>query len=145
MTWSNDEKNIVELLNSTIDLFKNDNLIYEGKNYSSYDAHNQKYTCEIKKRNFESYHKYAKEGLILEKKKYDKLLEKAKLNNSEALYINLFTDNKVFIWNLSELTKQEYNFNWHNMKMNKATFRSKWNKVEKQIALLKEDIIFVNE
>ena len=141
MTWSNDEKNIVELLNSTVDIFKDDKLIYEGKNYSSYDAHNLKYTCEIKKRNFESYHKYAKEGLIIEKKKYDKLLEKSKNNNTEALYINLFTDNKVFIWNLSKLTNENYNFNWHNMKMNKATFRSKWNKIEKEIALLKEDII----
>jgi hypothetical protein len=145
MTWSNDELNIVNLLNNSINIFKKNNLIYEGQRYSTYDAHNSLYTCEIKKRNFESYHKYAKEGLILEKKKYDKLLEKANSKNTEALYINIFTDNKIFIWNLSKLTEQNYDFNWHNMKMNKATFRSKWDKVEKQIALLKEDIIFVNE
>ena len=75
-TWSNDELNIVKLLNENVELFKVDKLIYEGKNYSSYDAHNVNYTCEIKKRNFESYHKYANEGLILEKKKYNNLLEK---------------------------------------------------------------------
>ena len=141
MTWSNDEQNIVQQLNDTIELFKNDKLIYEGKNYSTYDAHNTQFTCEIKKRNFESYHKYALAGLILEKKKYDKLLEKANVNGTEALYINLFTDNKVFIWNLSELTDNNYDFGWHGMKMNKATFRSKWDKVEKEVALLKEDII----
>ena len=140
MTWSNDELSIVKLLNDTLEIFKKDNLIYEGKNYSSYDAHNSNYTCEIKKRNFESYHKFAKEGLILEKYKYDKLIQKSKQNNTEALYVNLFTDNKVFIWNLSKLTNENYNFNWHSMKMNKATFESKWNKVEKEIALLKENI-----
>ena len=140
MNWSNDELNIVKLLNETIEIFKKDNLIYEGKRYSSYDAHNNLYTCEIKKRNFESYHKYAKEGLILEKKKYEKLLEKGKETNTEALYVNIFTDEKVFIWNLSKLTNDNYDFKWHSMKMNKATFHSKWNKVEKEIALLKEDI-----
>ena len=140
MNWSNDELNIVKLLNDTIEIFKKDNLIYEGKGYSTYDAHNKLYTCEIKKRNFESYHKYAKEGLILEKKKYEKLLEKGKETNTEALYVNIFTDKKVFIWNLSKLTNDNYDFKWHSMKMNKATFHSKWNKIEKEIALLKEDI-----
>ena len=138
-TWSNDELNIVKLLNENVELFKVDKLIYEGKNYSSYDAHNVNYTCEIKKRNFESYHKYANEGLILEKKKYNNLLEKAKTTNTQALYINLFTDNKFFIWNLSELTDKQFDFKWHQMKMNKATFQSKCNKIEKEVALLKAD------
>ena len=138
-TWSNDELNIVKLLNENVELFKVDKLIYEGKNYSSYDAHNVNYTCEIKKRNFESYHKYANEGLILEKKKYNNLLEKAKTTNTQALYINLFTDNKFFIWNLSELTDKQFDVKWHQMKMNKATFQSKWNKIEKEVALLKAD------
>ena len=68
------------------------------------------------------------------------MIEKANNNNTQALYINLFTDDKVFVWNLSKLTNENYNFNWHSMKMNKATFRSKFNKIEKEIALLKEDI-----
>jgi hypothetical protein len=141
MTWSNDELNIINTLNTNVDIFKEENLIYNGKNYSSYDAYNNTYTCEIKKRNFESYHNYAKEGLILERKKYQKLLEKAKQNNTQALYVNLFTDNVIFIWNLTRLTLESYNFNWHNMKMNKATFNSKYDKIEKEICLLKKDII----
>jgi hypothetical protein len=141
MTWSNDELNIINTLNTNVDIFKEENLIYNGKNYSSYDAYNNTYTCEIKKRNFESYHNYAKEGLILERKKYQKLLEKAKQNNTQALYVNLFTDNVIFIWNLTRLTLESYNFNWHNMKMNKATFNSKYDKIEKEICLLKKDTI----
>ena len=141
MTWSNDELNIINTLNNNVDIFKEENLTYNGKNYSSYDAYNNTYTCEIKKRNFESYHNYAKEGLILERKKYQKLLEKANQNNTQALYINLFTDNVIFIWNLTRLTLESYNFNWHNMKMNKATFNSKYDKIEKEICLLKKDII----
>ena len=58
VSWSNDESSIVDILNDTENLFKEDNLIYEGKTYSSYDAHNKSYTCEIKKRTFESYNKY---------------------------------------------------------------------------------------
>jgi hypothetical protein len=76
-----------------------------------------------------------------ERKKYQKLLEKAKQNNTQALYVNLFTDNVIFIWNLTRLTLESYNFNWHNMKMNKATFNSKYDKIEKEICLLKKDII----
>jgi hypothetical protein len=140
MTWSNDEKQIVEKLNKEVILFEADNLIYEGKNYSSYDAHNTYYTAEIKKRNFESYHKYAQEGLILEKAKYDKLIEKADKAGTQALYINLFTDDKVWIWNLSELKDNGYDFKWQSKRMNKATFHSKWNKVEKEVALLGEEI-----
>jgi len=140
MTWSNDELNIINTLNNNVDIFKEENLIYNGKNYSSYDAYNNNYTCEIKKRNFESYHNYAKEGLILERKKYQKLLEKSKLNNTQALYVNLFTDNVIFVWNLTKLTLENYNFNWHNMKMNKATFNSKYNKIDKEICLLKKEI-----
>ena len=110
------------------------------KNYASFDAYNNHYTCEIKKRNFESDHKFAKEGLILEKYKYDKLIQKSKQNNTEALYINLFKDKKIFIWNLSKLTNEGYDFKWHNMKMNKATFNSTENKIEKKVALLQENI-----
>ena len=142
MNWSNDEKNIVEFLNDNIDMFKQEALEYEGKRYSTYDAYNRTYTCEIKKRNFESYHKYAQEGLILEKKKYDALIDKANKRVTDALYINVFTDNKAFIWNLTKLTEENYDFSWHQMKMNKATFRSKYDKIEKEIALLKESIIY---
>ena len=142
MNWSNDEKNIVDFLNENVDMFKKEPLEYEGKRYSTYDAYNKTYTCEIKKRNFESYHKYAQEGLILEKKKYDALIEKANTRVTDALYINIFTDNKAFIWNLTKLTKENYDFSWHPMKMNKATFRSKYDKIEKEIALLKENIIY---
>jgi len=51
-----------------------------------------------------------------------------------------FKDKKIFIWNLSKLTNEGYDFKWHNMKMNKATFNSTENKIDKKVALLKEDI-----
>ena len=139
MTWSNGEQNIVHILNNTFRGFSRDNLICEHKSYSSFDAYNSRYTCEIKKRNFESYHNFSKAGLILEKYKYDKLIEKAKQSNTEALYINLFKDKKIFIWNLSKMTNEGYDFKWHSMEMNKATFNSKENKIDKKVSLLKEN------
>ena len=132
--WSNDEQSVITEINK-LPIFTNNQLNLESKNYSSYDAQNNNYVCEIKKRNFESYHKYAKEGLILEKKKYESLMNKA--NGREALYVNLFTDNKIVIWNLTQLTKENHDFSWFNKRMNKATFRSVNNKTEKEVSLLK--------
>jgi hypothetical protein len=55
-------------------------------------------------------------------------------------FITLTPDNKFFIWNLTELTNKQFDFKWHQMTMNKATFQSKYNKVEKEVTLLKKEI-----
>ena len=91
MSWSNNEKALVEELNK-LAIFKDNPLVVEGKSYAAFDAISDKYVCEFKKRNFESDHKYAIEGLIIEKLKYDSLIKKSKFYNKEALYINKFTD-----------------------------------------------------
>jgi hypothetical protein len=139
VVWTNNENDIVDELNK-LSIFTDNQLTLEGKSYSSFDAFNNSYVCEIKKRNFTSDHRFALEGLIIEKIKYDGLLSKCSkicVADKEALYINKFTDNKILIWNLSEMTNTGYNFNWHMKKMNKRTFESKWNKTEKEVALLK--------
>ena len=139
VVWTNNEDTIVKDLNN-LSIFYNDQLTVEGKTYSTFDAFNNNYVCEIKKRNFTSDHRFALEGLIIEKIKYDSLLSKCSkicVPDKEALYINKFTDNKILIWNLSEMTNNGYNFNWHMKKMNKRTFESIEDKTEKEIALLK--------
>ena len=110
--WSNDEQSVITEINK-LPIFANDNLNLVSTNYARFDAENDNYICEIKKRNFESYHKYAVEGLILEKKKYESLLAKA-TPGKQALYVNLFTDNKMVIWNLTQLTNEGHDFSWFN-------------------------------
>tara|TARA_B110000858_G_C17488112_1_gene330303 strand:+ start:88 stop:525 length:438 start_codon:yes stop_codon:yes gene_type:complete len=133
--WSNDEQSVITEINK-LPIFANDNLNLVSTNYARFDAENDNYICEIKKRNFESYHKYAVEGLILEKKKYESLLTKA-TPGKQALYVNLFTDNKMVIWNLTQLTNEGHDFSWFNKKMNRATFKSVNNKTDKEVSLLK--------
>ena len=41
--------------------------------------------------------------------------------------------------NLSKMTNEGYDFKWHSMEMNKATFNSKENKIDKKVSLLKEN------
>ena len=139
VVWTNNEDTIVKDLNN-LSIFYNDQLTVEEETYSTFDAFNSSYVCEIKKRNFTSNHRFALEGLIIEKIKYDSLLSKCSkicVPDKEALYINKFTDNKILIWNLTELTNNGYNFNWHMKKMNKRTFESIEDKIEKEVALLK--------
>ena len=132
--WSNDEVSVINKINK-LPQFSDNQLYLESKSYSSFDAQNDNLLCEIKKRNFESYHKYAVEGLILEKKKYESLMENSK--GRQVLYVNLFTDDKVVIWNLTQLTNEGHDFSWFMKRMNKATFRSVNNKAEKEVSLLK--------
>ena len=136
MAWSNNETGLVDELYK-LAIFADNPLVVEGKSYAAFDAISDKYVCEFKKRNFESNHKYAIEGLIIERLKYDSLIEKSEFFNKEALYINKFTDDKIVIWNLTDMTKFNFDFKWHTKKMNKRTFQSKFEKVEKIVSLLK--------
>ena len=110
MVWSNNEKGLVEELNK-LSIFADNPLVVEGTSYAAFDAISDKFVCEFKKRNFESDHKYALEGLIIERKKYDSLIEKSEFFKKEALYINKFTDNKIVIWNLTDMTKFSFDLN----------------------------------
>ena len=136
MAWSNNETGLVDELYK-LAIFADNPLVVEGKSYAAFDAISDKYVCEFKKRNFESNHKYAIEGLIIERLKYDSLIEKSEFFKKEALYINKFTDDKIVIWNLTDMTKFNFDFKWHTKKMNKRTFQSKFEKVEKIVSLLK--------
>lgn len=71
-----------------------DAIIYSGES---------QYLTEIKYRNCRS--DTYKEGYILEKEKWDKLslIQEDAEENYGIFYINFFTDNKLFIWDLREV------------------------------------------
>lgn len=132
--YSNGEIEAINRINRSGKLFK-EPLIAARGGYNSYDAENNDNIVEIKRRNFTSNHQNATGGLILERSKYNALMTIAENINKRALYCNILTDNKVFIWDLSEMTSNNYDFGWHKKGMNKRTFESK-DKIDKSVALL---------
>lgn len=133
--YRNGEIEAINRINRSGKLFKEPLIAARGE-YDSYDAENNDNIVEIKRRNFTSDHKNAIGGLILERSKYNDLMTIAENNNKRALYCNILTDNKAFIWDLSEMTSNNYDFGWHKKNMNIRTFESE-DKIDKSVALLK--------
>ena len=127
MSWKNNETSIIKRINEKYKL----DLNVDTEDYNSSDATNKNYIVEIKERNFDSNHKFALEGLFLEKIKYEKLLSK-KTKLQSILYINYFTDNVIAIWNLSKMN----NFDWYSGYMKSRTFGSNNMQVPKLVCKL---------
>ena len=132
--YSNGEIDAINRINRSGKLFKEPLSAARGA-YYSFDAENNDNIVEIKRRNFTSDHFFAQEGVIIERSKYNDLMTIAENNNKRALYCNIFTDRKAVIWNLSEITTNNYDFGWHKKGMNRRTFESE-DKIDKSVALL---------
>ena len=132
--YSNGEIDAINQLNRSGRLFKEPLIVALGA-YDAFDAENNDNIVESKRRNFTSNHFFAQEGVIIERSKYNDLMTIAENNNKRALYCNIFTDSKVFIWNLSEMTANNHKFKWFEKNMNRKTFESE-DKTDKSVALL---------
>ena len=142
------ERLVCEWLNKK--LFKKNNLklTWDDK-FKSWDVFNKNYIGELKHRHM-PYYKYRNEGYILEKLKFTKLIEESENkkkypDGADILYINSFDDTAgtIAIWNLSDLIKKNYSFNWHLKSMKKTTYFSNNSQIKKMISLLKDDIVKV--
>jgi len=123
--------------------------------YDKYDAliqkfNNDSYICEkryiteFKIRMFDNksnstLRKCREEGFIFETKKYNGLVKISKLDpdKNEILYINFLPDSTI-IWNISLLEKKGL-LKKTNKYMNVATMKSRSDKKDKKIYLLKEE------
>ena len=125
-----DTRSNVINLKKTSELFCNWDATYTNKISGDWIA-------EIKSRELNSYDRLTKDGLIIEEKKFQAMLEECRKNNKKAVYVNLMKDNKliVFIINekLEKLTSPVY------INMNKYTFGF-GKKVQKQVRLLKPEM-----
>lgn len=95
------------------------------------DENGLTWRIELKSRNFESTHRFAQEGLILEEDKFQACTENL---TRPALYVNLMSDGKIIVFNLdtklSQFSKVEKKW------MNKTTLRNS-PKIEKEVRLIK--------
>ena len=111
-----EERKILEELNQ-----QGFNLKEEENTYSRFDAFNDNYIVEIKNRS-EVY-----SDTFIEFDKYSYNLTYSKLNDKVFLYV-VKMDNKTYIFNVSDLDEQGYNFKWEWRTLPKQTeFKNKQN------------------
>ena len=127
MTWKNKEKEMLRTLNEKI--FLQDPLKHlDEDEYDAGDGMNEEYVIECKFRNMPS---TLYGDCFLEKLKYDRLMEKSKINNRKAAYVAAYTDGSFYGWNLTRLTNQGFDFGWTNNLMKATTHFENNEQVEK--------------
>lgn len=94
----------------------------------------QLFIVELKYRQFGVDDYRFKNGLILEKEKYDYLIEAAQRMNVIPLYVNLLEDRTVCVCKLSELT----NASWEEMRMNRYSMLENKQNGDKVYKLVKK-------
>ena len=137
------EKTATEWLNKNVSAFKESPLKLSWNNqYESWDVYNDELVGELKHRHM-PYLRWAEQGYILEKYKFDKLVKHSKSNGAKILYINTFDDEDSTLvwWNLSTLIEEKYDFNWHNKSMKKTTYFEDNSQVDKLVCLLSDKIV----
>ena len=130
------KKNEIKIIKALNKYFKDDNPILCPNQYHRFDAYNNNYIIEIKYRN-----KLYKDFLIeFDKYAYNRLY--AEINNKKFLYVvgvpeaeHLGAYN-IYVYNISQLDKSGYKYNWHMREMPKQTeFDKNWN-IDKYVGYL---------
>jgi hypothetical protein len=105
MSWRNTQQRMIEELNTKI--FFDDPCRKIHEEYSSMDIENTNYIQELKNR--ERYGPHDFNGSLIEKKKYDFLVNQGKILNKIPGYVCRFNDNSYWAWNLKKLPEP----NWY--------------------------------
>ena len=126
------EKEIIKSINKKFNV----ELIESHSPYMRYDAENNNYIVEIKKR-----HKYY-EDTVIEFEKYCWNKEYSKLKNKEFLYVVQYLQ-IIYIFNITTLDKEQYNYSWHWRGMPKQTEFNQTEDIDKFIGYIniKESVV----
>ena len=103
MSWRNTQQKMIEELNTKI--FFDDPCRKLHEEYSSMDIENTNYIQELKNRN-NSPERY--NGSLIEKKKYDFLVNQGKILNKIPGYVCRFDDGSYYAWNLKVLPEPDW-------------------------------------
>ena len=129
MNWKRTEIEMADKLNEK--LFKEDPLKFTDDQYNSYDCSNEKFIVELKNR--EKYSAIAFNGSLIEKIKFDALIEKAKKYNKTPVYIVRFNGGEYYSWDLDDVTKRR-ELLWREMNLPKTShFNTNYN-IDKNVA-----------
>ena len=104
MSWQRKEIEMVNELNEKV--FKRDPLRVISSTFSSIDVINSNYIKELKYRR--NYHSKAFNNWIIEKIKYDFLINQAKIDDKIPGYICKFNDGKYIAWNLHKVKEPKW-------------------------------------
>jgi len=103
MSWRDVQRRMIEELNTKI--FFDDPCRKLHEEYSSMDIENTNYIQELKNRN-NSPERY--NGSLIEKKKYDFLVNQGKILNKIPGYVCRFDDGSYYAWNLKVLPEPNW-------------------------------------
>mgnify|MGYP003645515161 FL=1 len=114
------KKNELKIINRLNEYLPKSKSVSNTSTYHRFDAYNDDYVIEIKYRN-----KMYKDFIIeFDKYAYNKLY--AEINNKKFLYVVGFEDD-VYVYNITNLDKSGYNYNWQMIAMPKQTeFEKNW-------------------
>lgn len=123
MAWESKEYKMFEYLQENY----LPDLQQSGKQFSSFDCYSVEHKCEIELKYRHSHY----DELLIEKIKYDKLMERAQDFGTEAVYVSA-TPKGIFGFNLSKIPEPE----WFVKPMPKTTHFGEKQWVDKTVAVL---------
>jgi len=121
----NEERHILSRVNQEYGL----HLIEDKYEYNRFDAENKSYIAEIKDR-----HKYYPKTMI-EFDKYSYNTQYAKLVDKNFIYI-VRVDGQIYIFNITDLNYQNYDYKWSWVTMSKQTEFSDNRKMKKLVGFI---------
>ena len=120
-----EERHILSRVNQEYGL----HLIEDQYEYNRFDAENKSYIAEIKDR-----HKYYPKTMI-EFDKYSYNTQYAKLVDKDFIYI-VRVDGAIYIFNITDLNYQNYDYKWSWVTMSKQTEFSDNRKMKKLVGFI---------
>ena len=129
MAWSDNESAMVEKLVATQKPLAD--LQPTAEELCQWDCENKKYIVELKFRPGNVQY----EDAMIEQKKYEALIEAGEATKRDALYV-MQSVGKIYIWNLTRLTAEGYDFHWYNKSLRATTHFVNRGYVKKRIGRL---------
>ena len=126
---------IIVKLNS---IYPNLDLVEVENPYSSYDAENDRYIVEVKSRD-KKYRSWA-----IEKKKFDSNIVKSVETGKMFVYLTEY-NGKIMTWNIHNLVRKDYDFQWTKIPMPKTTEFKDTKTVTKVVGFLYEGVAKIHE
>ncbi len=119
---------IIDKLNS---IYPGLDLVEVSNPYSTYDAENERYIVEVKSRD-KQYRSWA-----IEKKKFDSNIVKCIETGKAFVYLTEY-NGKIMTWNIHNLVRKGYDFQWSKIPMPQTTDFEDNEVVVKEVGFLYE-------
>ena len=127
-----------EIVNKLNAIYPGLDLVEVEDQYSSFDAESDNYIVEIKSRDKEY------RSWIIEKKKFESNIVKSVEKTKKFIYLTEY-NGKIMTWNIHNLVRKNYNFQWTEQPMPETTEFDNNNVITKVVGFLYEGNAKVHE